>query len=62
MKLQTDRRIEIVRVTEQAPGLYAETRSADDPRTNAPAINEGRDFAPDFAAKQGDLLLIKVLE
>ena len=62
MRLQTNLKIEIIRVTEQAPGLYVQAKDPDDPSMNAPAINEGRDFAPDFDAKPGDLLLIKVLE
>jgi hypothetical protein len=62
MRLQTDRKIEIIRLTEQAPGLYSEAKDSDDPTMRAPAINEGREFAPDFEARPGDLLLIKVLE
>lgn len=62
MRLQTDRKIEIIRLLEQAPGLYTEAKDPDYPNLNAAAINEGRDFAPDFEAKPGDLLLIKVLE
>lgn len=61
MRLQTDQKIEIIRLTEQAPGLYTETKDPGDPTMKAPAINEGRDFAPTFDAKPGDLLLVKVL-
>ena len=62
MRLQTDRRIEIVRLIEQAPGLYSQARDPDDPSMNARAINEGREFAPDIAVQKGDLLLVKVIE
>jgi hypothetical protein len=60
MRLQTDRSIEIVRLVKTGD-TYAEAKDPDDPTRNAPAINEGREFAPEFEAKAGDLLLIKVL-
>jgi hypothetical protein len=62
MRLQIDRKIEIVRLIERAPGLYAQASDPDDPSKNAPALNEGPEFAPDIAVKQGDLLLVKVIE
>ncbi len=62
MRLQTDRKIEILRVIRTDAHAYADAPDPDDADHFAPAINEGRDFAPDFQAEPGDLLLIKVLE
>jgi hypothetical protein len=62
MKLNTDRKIEIIRLVEQSPGLYAQAKDPDDPSLNAPAIEYAREFAPKIEAKAGDLLLVKVLE
>jgi hypothetical protein len=62
MKLNTDRRIEVIRLAEQAPGLYSEAKDPDDPTMKAPAIEYSREFAPALDVKAGDLLLIKVLE
>jgi hypothetical protein len=62
MRLQTDRKIEIVRVIRTGDHAYADAPDPESTEHYAPAINEGTDFAPDFEAKPGDLLLIKVLE
>ena len=62
MKLQTDRKIEILRLVRTGAQTYAEAKDPDDPERNAPAINESREFAPEIAVEPGDLLLIKVLE
>jgi len=62
MKLNTDRKIEVIRLVEQAPGLYAEAKDPDDPSLNAPALEYSRVFAPEIDAKQNDLFLVKVLE
>jgi len=61
MKLQTDRKIEILRLVRTGDGCYAEAKDRDDPGCNAPAINESREFAPEIAAVPGDLFLVKVL-
>ncbi|HVZ01910.1 MAG TPA: hypothetical protein VHA35_20565 [Dongiaceae bacterium] len=62
MRLQTDRKIEILRLVRTGAATYAEARDSDDPARNAPAIVESREFAPEIAVAAGDLLLIRVLE
>jgi hypothetical protein len=62
MRLQTDRKIEIIRLVAQGPGLYAEAKDADDPSRNAPAIDAGREFAPPIDVQAGDLILVRILE
>ena len=62
MKLQTDRKIEILRLLRRGDGVYVEAKDPDDPSRNAPAIDEGRDYAPEISVMPGDLLLVKVLE
>jgi cobalamin biosynthesis Mg chelatase CobN len=62
MRLQTDRKIEILRLVRTGEGTYAEARDPEDPTRNASAIDEGREFAPEIAVAAGDLLLVKVLE
>jgi len=62
MRLQTDRKIEILRLVRIGDGTYVEAKDPDDPGRNAPAINESKEFAPEIAVARGDLLLVKVLE
>jgi len=62
VRLQTDRKIEILRLVRIGDGAYAEAKDPDDPSRNAPAINESKEFAPEIAVRPGDLLLVKVLE
>jgi len=62
MRLNTDRKIEVLRLVQQAPGHYAEAKDPDDPSKNAPAVEFSQEYAPAIEAKAGDLLLIKVLE
>ena len=62
MKLQTDRRIEILRLVKTGDGTYAEAKDPNDPSMNAPAIDENPEFAPEIAAAPGDLLLVRILE
>ena len=61
MRIQTDTKIEIVRGVAQAPGLYSEAKDPDDATMNAPAVIEGKEFAPPIDAKPGDIFIIKVL-
>ena len=61
MRLQTDRKIEILRLVRIGDGTYVEAKDPDDPARNAPAINESKEFAPEIAVAPGDLLLVKVL-
>jgi len=62
MKLQTDRKIEISPLVEKTRGFYRDAKDPTDPERNAPAIIEGKEFAPTIEAKPGDLFLVKVLE
>ncbi len=62
MKLQSDRKIEILRLVRAGDGIYAEAGDPADPSRNTPAINESKEFAPEIAVAPGDLLLVKVLE
>jgi len=62
MKLQTDRKIEISPLVEETRGFYRDAKDPTDPARNAPAIIEGKEFAPTIEAKLGDLFLVKVLE
>lgn len=62
MRLQVDRKIEVIRLLEQATGLYTQMKDPDDPSMNAPAVEYSREFAPEIDVKAGDLLLVKVLE
>ena len=62
MRLQTDRKIEILRLVRTGNATYAEAKDPDDPTRNAPAIDETKEFAPEIAVGPGDLLLVKVLE
>ena len=62
MKINADRKVEVIRLVEQAPGLYTQAKDPDDPSMNAPAVEFSREYAPEIEAKAGDLLLVKVLE
>ena len=62
MKLQTDRKIEIIRLIKSGAGTYAEAPDDQDPSRLEDAVIEDRTYAPDITVKPGDLLLIKVLE
>jgi hypothetical protein len=62
MRLQTDRRIELVRLVKTGDGAYAEAKDPHDPSLNAPAWDLGREFAPEIPASPGDLFLMRVLE
>jgi hypothetical protein len=62
MKIQTDRKVEIFAAVEQAPGLITPAKDPENAGFNAPAINEGKDFAPDIPAKPGDIFILRVLE
>jgi hypothetical protein len=62
VKLQTDRKIEISPLVEEARGRYRDAKDPADTERNAPAIIEGKEFAPPIDAKLGDLFLVKVLE
>lgn len=63
MRLQTDRKIEIIRLVKTGPGTYAEVPDDGDPSTRADdALIEGREYAPEIEAEAGTLLLVKVLE
>ena len=55
MKLQTDRKIEILRLVRVDASTYAEAKDPDDPTRNAPAINESREFAPEIALQLAPL-------
>lgn len=62
MKLQTDHKIEIIRLVKTGDHTYAEAPDDQDPSRLEDAVIEGAAYAPDIDAKPGDLLLIKVLE
>ena len=62
MKIEVDRKVEIFAAVEQAPGVIVPATDPERAGLNAPAINEGRDYAPDIPAKPGDIFILRVLE
>jgi hypothetical protein len=62
MRLQTDRKIEIVRLVKIGEHQYAEAPDDQDPSKLEDAVIESREFAPEIDVMPGDLLLVKVLE